>query len=84
MVPKFVSSRKPMLEQTGELLVVALKDRMTVKVFSRKKTAISRLTQGQESEPISRNEVSVSCPALQTGSELQFGKNHGSEFPYCN
>ncbi|KAL6338693.1 hypothetical protein AAG906_023842 [Vitis piasezkii] len=47
---------------------------MTRKVYSRKKVAIPRLIQVQESEPTSGNEVTISHPPLQTELELQFEK----------
>ena len=45
-------------------------NRMTGKAYSRKKAAIPRLIQVQESKSASRNEVTVSPPPLQTEYEL--------------
>ncbi|RVX09594.1 hypothetical protein CK203_012467 [Vitis vinifera] len=49
---------------------VPVENRMTSKVYSRKKVAVLRLIQVQEFEPTSRNEVTISLPLLQTESKL--------------
>ena len=65
-----VSSPKPIVEQIDEFVVVAPKDRMTRKVFLRKKATVSRLIQVQKSKPDCGDEVIVSCPPLQTEPEF--------------
>ncbi|KAL6331687.1 hypothetical protein AAG906_014337 [Vitis piasezkii] len=62
-------------------VVVAPKDRMTSKFFSRKKATIPRLIQVQECKPTSRNEVTISCPPLQTESKLQSEKTIDQNLP---
>ena len=44
---------------------------MTGKVYLRKKVAVPRLIQVQESQPASRKEVTISHLPLQTESELE-------------
>ena len=66
-----VLSLKPTIEQTSEP-VVAPKDRMTGKMFLRKKAIVFRLMQVQESKLTPGNEGTVSYPPLQTESKLHF------------
>ena len=62
-VPSFSEPKSSSIEPTP-------KNQMTRKVYSRKKVAIPRLIQVQESKSASRNEVTVSHPPLQTELEL--------------
>ena len=59
----------------------ALENRMTDKVYSRKKVVVPQLIQVQESEPTSKNEVIVFCLPLQTESKLQFEKPIDQNLP---
>ena len=68
-----VLSLKPTIEQTSEPMV-ALKDRMTGKMFLRKKAIVFRLMQVQESKLTPGNEGTTSYPPLQTESKLHFEK----------
>ena len=57
------------------------KNRMTSKVYLRKKVTIPKLIQAQKSEPPSRNEVIVSHPSSQTESKLQSKKSIDQNHP---
>ena len=60
----------PSSEPESSSIEPAPKNQMTSKAYSRKKVAIPRLIQVQESKSASRNEVTVSHPPLQTELEL--------------
>ena len=60
----------PSSEPESSSIELAPKNQMTSKVYSRKKVAIPRLIQVQESKSASRNEATVSHPPLQTELEL--------------
>ena len=61
--PESSVALKPTIEQTNEPLV-ALEDRMIDKVFSKRKVAVPRHTQVQDSELASGNEVIVFLSSL--------------------